>query len=960
MNITFVYPHYLWLLLLVPLTGGLALLAPRRPTRTRFWSVLALRLALLSLVVLALAGIQLRLRTDMLTAVFLLDISDSVPIEEQAHGEDLIREAISAMPDGDRAAVVVFGQDALVERLATEDNTLPGFASVPVTFRTDIAGALQLGLALFPDQGAKRLVLLSDGRQNLGKALEQTELAAAHDIELSYIPLEGPHGEVEVLVEMLESPPEVRQGQGFELTAVIQSTNPVGATLRVFADGQLINSQEVDLRQGTNRFLIPVESAEPGFRRFRAQIIPDADTRLQNNEASAFTVVHGPPRILVVEGARGEVTNMVEALRAAEMDVTLISPANLPNTLPELTSYEAIILANVPAGALPPGAMQTLPIYVRELGRGLLMIGGETAFGAGGYLRSPLEDALPVYMDVRARDISANLALVLAVDKSGSMGRCHCDDPDLHQTYIRQEVGQPKVDIAKEAVMRAANALGSQDFLGVVAFDDTANWALGLDYFSGHAAIEREIGGIQAYGGTNVLAGVEAAYDQLVNTDARRKHIILLTDGWTHGSDVRPLAREMANQGITLSVVAAGSGSAEYLEDLAETGGGRYYPAEDIMTVPDFFLKDTVQAVGHYIIEEAFFPLPSRPGPALKGLDTTALPPLFGYNGTSPKNTARIDLATPRGDPLLATWQHGLGRAAAWTSDLKGQWASDWIAWDGYARFVSQLVGWLLPLPQAEGFHAQARLQDGLAIIELEAVDQDGYPLNFLDAKATLVDPDLLTHDLHLSQIGAGTYQVSVDLTKSGAYLVNVSAYDQEQPISQQTFGLVIPYSPEYRDISADLSFLDQLSRVTGGGQLIEPTAAFLKTLPAADLAREIWRPLLVIVALLFPLDIAIRRVMLSSSDYYKAIEWLRQRLPSRPQALAREKRALDHLFQAQQRVRERRSYSTTSDQTAQEQKPDEQVSQEQAEISPTPGTHSPEEDTLTRLRDAKHRARKD
>jgi uncharacterized membrane protein/Mg-chelatase subunit ChlD len=960
MNVTFIYPAYLWLLILLPLTAGLALVAPRRPTVKRFWSVFALRLILLTMIVLALSGIQLRLHTDTLTAVFLLDVSDSIPVEEQTRGEEMIRTAISAMPDGDRAAVVVFGQDALVERLATEDSTLPGFASVPVTFRTDIAGALQLGLALFPDQGAKRLVLLSDGRQNLGKALEQAELAAAHDIELSYIPLESHHGEVEVLIDVIEAPADVRQGQRFDLTAVIQSNAPVGANLRVFGDGQLIYSQEVNLSQGTNRFLIPVEPTQPGFHRFRAQIIPDADTLLQNNESSAFTLVHGPARILVVEGSPGEAVNMVDALSAAEMDVSLVSPANLPTTLPELTNYEVIILANVAADSLPTGVMQTLQVYVRDLGRGLLMTGGETAFGAGGYLRSPLEEALPVYMDVRARELSANLALVLAVDKSGSMGRCHCDDPDLNQTYVRREVGQPKVDIAKEAVMRAAGALGSQDFLGVVAFDDTASWALTLDYLVDHATIEQEIGGIQAYGGTNILSGVEAAFDELLNTDARRKHIILLTDGWTHGGDVRPLAKEMAEQGITLSVVAAGSGSAEYLEDLATKGGGRYYPAEDIMTVPDFFLKDTVQAVGQYIIEEPFFPLPSRPGPALQGLDTTALPVLFGYNGTSPKNTARIDLATPRGDPLLATWQYGLGRTAAWTSDLKGQWAVDWVAWDGYARFVSQLLAWLLPLPQAEGFHAQATLQDGFAIIELEAVDQDGYPFNFLDVVATLVDPDQSSREIRLSQVGAGTYQTSVDLTKPGAYLVNVGAYDRQQPLSQQTFGLVVPYSPEYRQISADLPFLQQLARITGGSQLVEPAAAFIKNLPAADIAREIWRPLLIVVALLFPLDIAIRRVIFSSSDYAKAAQWLRQRLPTRQQTVRQEGRTLDHLFQARQRVRHRRSPSLKPEPPSQSGKSGEQAPKEGPKTTREPEIPSPTEDTLTRLRDAKRRARKD
>jgi hypothetical protein len=273
-------------------------------------------------------------------------------------------------------------------------------------------------------------------------------VAAAHGIELSVHPLRGPGSQAEVRVEALEAPGDVRSGEGFDLTVRIESSSQVGAELHVFADGQLIHSQSVRLQPRYNRYLVPVEAAEPGFRRFRAQIVPDADTRLQNNESSAFTFVHGPARLLVVEGRAGEGTNLAEALRAAGLEVTIATPAEVPVTLPELAGFDALVLANVPATQLSTGTMETLQAYVRDLGKGMLMTGGQQAFGAGGYLRTPLEQALPVYMDVRTKEETPNLALVLALDKSGSMGRCHCDNPDLNQTYTRMEVGQPKVDIA--------------------------------------------------------------------------------------------------------------------------------------------------------------------------------------------------------------------------------------------------------------------------------------------------------------------------------------------------------------------------------------------------------------------------------------------------------------------------------------------------------------------------------
>lgn len=975
MGFSFIYPDYLWLLLLLPLTAWLALLGRRGLNRGRFWTGLGLRLLLLLLVVLALAGIQLRLSTDRLTTVFVMDVSDSIPPADQDVGEAFIRSAVEAMPAGDRAAVVVFGQDALVERLAGEEPFLEDLTSTPVTLRTDIASALQLALALFPDEGAKRLVLLSDGRENLNQALEQAELAAAQEIELRFVALgRQPSGGGEVLVESLQGPANAREGQEFDLGVVVQSSLQTGATLRVFRDGELIDTQELALQEGLNRFRVPVEAGEAGFRRFRVQVAPDDDTRLQNNEGSAFTVVSGPPRILLVEGAPGEGDSLARALIATGMRVDVVNPPQLPNTLAELAGWDAVVLANAPAPSLPSGSQEALVEYVRTLGRGLLMTGGERSFGAGGYLRQPLEEALPVDMDVRSKDLSANLALVLAVDKSGSMGRCHCDNPDLNQSYERAEVGQPKVDIAKEAIMRASSALSEQDYLGVVAFDNQALWALDLNLLPDAVSVEQAIGTFGAEGQTNLRAGVEAAYAALENVDAKRKHIILMTDGWVHEGELQDLVKEMKDQGITLSVVAAGEGAALYLEELAELGGGRFYPAQDILGVPDIFLKETVTSVGEYIIEEPFYPVPLMAGPILNGLDAETLPPLLGYNGATAKRTARLDLTTQRGDPLLATWQFGLGRAAAWTSDLKGRWAQEWLAWEGFPRFASQLVGWSLPAPQVEGLSAEAEVIDGEGVVRLEATDEQGRPLNFLTAQASFIDPDLQTFDLEMEQVGAGSYEAHTPLTQPGTYLVRLGVNQGDQSMGQMTLGMVLPYSPEYRSVSADRGLLETLARVTGGGELLDPLEAFLHNLPAADVAREIARPLLMAAALLFPLDVALRRVLFSRQDARKAAAWLRERLPGRPQVEQARSKAFGGLFRARDRARQRLGDGVPDEPTPPIQTPlqrgrgaevhppaqpgagqsAERPAERPAAPPPEPG------DSLARLREAKKRARRE
>ncbi len=996
MSLSFIYPLFLWLLLILPIVIGIALLSETKHTRDvnispsdrifrirfsnrlRFWIALAIRCIIFILLIFALAGIQINIHSNIMTTVFVLDASDSISPDQRQVGEALIRAAIEQKGKSDQAAVIVFGEDALVERLSDlTDPSLAKIASIPITTRTNIADALQLAQAIFPGEGAKRIVLLSDGRENLGKAIEQADLAAASQIELTYIPLGADSSAIEVWIDSLQAPTEIRLGQDFELEAVIESSTSLNASLRLFEEGNLIQTLELHLLPGSNQVSLPISAGDQhtstngSLRRFRLQIIPDADTRLQNNEASSFTIVQGPPAVLIVEGVMGDGDNLAHALRSALMKVTLISPFEMPSTLEELAHYESIILTNVQADALPPGVMEILQIYVRDLGKGLLMVGGPKSFGAGGYLRTPLEESLPVDMDVRDKDIQSNLALVLAVDKSGSMGRCHCDNPDLNQTYTPTLSGQPKVDIAKEAVMRAAAALGDQDQLGVIAFDSQPRWAVELGSPPDPFALERSISAIQADGQTNLQAGITAAYQALQSVEARRKHIILMTDGWVRTGDLTNIAQEMQASGVTLSIVAAGEGSAEYMRSLASLGGGEFYPAVDIQSVPDIFLKETIKSAGKYIVEEPFLPLPASPSPILRGLDASNLPPLFGYNGTSSKKTARLDLITPRGDPLLASWQYGLGRAAVWTSDLRGQWAIEWLGWNGFSRFVSQLVAWSLPSPQSEGLSVHASLTDNQALIQVSAIRKDGNPYNFLTGSVTLINPNLEVSELSLKQVGAGQYQIQTSVSTPGVYLVRVGINDGDQSLGQSTLGLVVPYSPEYKTNGVDHGFLTRLASLTGGAELnsSHPSAAFEHNLPSIPAANQIWLPLLILAALLFPFDVAIRRLFVNKKDLLQAANWFKsllffcQRTSGTADPALHVPRLLSNLYDARQRARHRQVNSSQqpppNQNASNPSTPQPQVPPSSQERSTPTSPLDPDQDSIARLRAAKKRRRR-
>lgn len=968
MSISFIYPQYLWFLILIPVMLGLSLYGPRKLNQNRFWSSLSLRSLIFMAIIFAVAGIQVHLKTDTLTTVFVLDASDSIPPQQREHGKEIIRLAVQQMPEGDKAAIVVFGQDALVERLASEESALADLESIPITTQTNIASALQLAMALFPNEGAKRAILLSDGQENLGTALEQADLFAASKIELLYFPLNNEVGEIEVFVESLKAPANIRQGEQLQLVATITSSAPTNATIDIFGDENLIAQRKVALTQGRNQYIFPITESETGFHRYRAVIRPDRDNRLQNNEASAFVLISGPPQILIVEGMQNEGQNIANALRSGDMLVTVVPPSGLPTTLLEASVYEAIILVNTPSSLLPAGAMQIIQSYVRDLGKGFVMVGGENAFGAGGYLRTPIEEILPVNMDVRSKELTANLALVLAIDKSGSMGRCHCDDPDLNQQYTRQEVGQPKVDIAKEAVMKASSALGPQDYLGVVAFDSVARWALESGKLGSSTAIERAIGGIVAEGQTNVWAGVQAAYSSLQTIDAKKKHVILLTDGWTSSGDLTSLVEEMAANGITMSIIAAGGGSAEYLEALSEVGLGKYYPAEDMLRVPDIFLKETVRSVGEYIIEEPFLPIPESPGPTFTGIDTLMLPAILGYNGTTPKTAARLDLISPKGDPLLATWQYGLGRSAAWTSDMKGKWGQNWVTWDRFAKFTNQLVGWILPEPKSDLIEVSASLENNTAVISMIAKNENGQPLNFIEAKATIINPELESSEIALEQSGSGEYQAIFEANMPGSYLIRTGANDQNlQSLGQQTLGLIVPYSPEYKVEGIDFAKLSELAQTTGGGQLSNAQDAFIHNLSSSSFAVEIWRPLLLIAALLFPLDVAIRRLIIGKQDLLKARTWFSEQIRRQPKVRDQEPKVLENLFDAKERAQKRQQFEIHDEHgtAGQETKSKPQINfAENADASqPISDDNSTkaeqDQDTFSRLRAAKDKARK-
>jgi uncharacterized membrane protein len=893
-RLTFITPAALALLPLLPLMWAFALLTPRRLAPWRFWLGLLLRSLMLAALILSLAGAQLVQPISTLTTVFLIDASDSVAPVQQERAKDYVDQALQSMPPADKAAVVVFGANALVERAPGSLAALGNIGSAPVTTRTNLQDAIQLGLALLPAESQKRIVLLSDGGENSGRAADAARLAAVRGVPLDVVTLPSEHGP-DVIVSSVDAPGLAREGQEVALSAAIRSSIATSGKLQVFVDGQLAAEQNISLAPGLTNVPVRVPAGAAGFRRLEVRLDAQGDTEPQNNRAAAFTEVQGPPRMLLVAGDANRAANLQLALESAGVRVDVRAPNQAPASLEQLSAYAAVALVDTPARDVPRALLQALPAYVRELGRGLAMIGGTDSFGAGGYRRvvkdqtgASIEDALPVNLDPLDTSQSPDLALAMVIDRSGSMGEASGG-------------GRNKLDLSKEAVYQASLGLMQRDQIGLIVFDDAADIVLPLQKLPPAIEIEQALGSFGTGGGTNIRSGVEQAAAIMASADAKLKHVILLTDGmapFNYGT----LIDQMHATGITISTVAVGDDADPNLEDVAARGGGRFYKVLRVEDVPRIFLQETVISAGRDLIEGEFAPSIALQAPVVRGLSD--LPALYGYNGAEIKEAARAIIVTPDGKPVLAQWQYGLGRSVAWTSDFKGQWGRDWVGWDQFPRFIGGFADMLLPPRTAGTLTLRASTVGTQSAFELTAQDDQGRMINELALQGRLIDPENKGAPLTFTQVGAGRYRANVSTEAPGVYLAQVAAVGAGgQPVGSTTTGLVVSYSPEYGETRDNPQLLRELASISAGR--VDPPAAAIFDTPAQAVGsvREIGLPLLWLALLLLPLDIGLRRLHLRLAEYLPSLAVLRARRHASAPASGRDE-SMARLSAAKRRAR--------------------------------------------------------
>ena len=563
MNVSFIHPDALWLLIVLPLLWGVALIAPLPGAAWQRRIALILRTLMVLALVGALAGTQIAQPPGFTTTIFLLDGSDSVAVSQRARAEAFIVQALAAMPPDDQAGVVVFGREALVERMPSPERTFGAPAVRPAGSATSIADALQLGMALLPAEGYRRLVLLSDGGENQGSAREIAQRAAVAGIPIDVVPLSGVADGLDVQIVSVTLPSTAREGQRLPLRVDLESNAPATGRLIVTGpDGGTVATIPVDVGADRQTISILLPEAPAAFNRHTVRLDVPGDTRAQNNAVETFSVVRGRPRVLLVAQSPEDVAGLERALHAAQIDVAVVAPSAIPATLPAMSQYDAIALVNVPRRAFSESTLQRLATYVHDRGGGLIMVGGPQSFGPGGWRDTPIEAALPVTMDIPVYRTMPPVSVVIVIDVSGSMAMT--------------EDGIPKLSLALDGARRIASLLRDEDELTILPFNDCPGVVVGpLPGSQRDKAIEQmsqvRLGG----SGINIHDALVAAAKYVRASDRPVRHIITITDGndTVQQEGALDIVRALCDEGVTLTSIAVGQGShVPFIRDMAAVG----------------------------------------------------------------------------------------------------------------------------------------------------------------------------------------------------------------------------------------------------------------------------------------------------------------------------------------------------------------------------------------------------
>jgi Ca-activated chloride channel homolog len=807
-GMTVQFAHPLLLLVIVPVLAlGLAMrLTLGRPSSPRAPLWAALYVGSVVLVALALAQPRARSSSRPVT-VLVIDRSASIDANmETTENRWAAEVAHGACPQPCR--VIRFaGAAAPVRPSAAALN-----GGGPQAVGSDLGSALAVALARVPSGG--RIVVLSDGW--ITSQMMQSQIAAARlkHVSIDPVVLSDPKFRY-AAVTQVQAPAAVHAGDAVPVRVTLRSSVTEPVTLYLVRDGVALGQQTVSLHPGDNPLLLSYTASKPGWHSYQIRIVLFSDDLAENNERGATVDVVAPPRVLVVSPSPSPISATLTGLG---FTVTTIAPQSLPANPSALAGTDAVVLDDVPATTMSAAQMSALAAAVRDGGLGVFALGGPHSFSLGRYAHTPLDTLLPVSSLVPGNLQRKNVAIELVLDHSGSM--------------IDLAGGVPKIQMVHVAGTQTAKFVAAHhDSLGIVDFDIAPHTLVPMQALSTGAQAKKAISAVsrlQADGGTDIYAGLQAGLVQLEKSSAPDKHLILMTDGISQPENYTPLLAALSRDHIQVATVALGNDADKsLLYNIARDTGGHYYFTNNAHQLPLIFGKETRFDVKPVKVSGRLTVTPGSDSPVVRSLAGRTLPPLTGNVVTNLKSGAQADLlaagsgAEP--NPAMAEWQYGAGRVVAFTPGLGPPWAG---AWAGRTTLVNDAVRWaqrgvssdrLIPTV-LDG--APPTLQLDLAQSPAAAAVHPG------QITATLTSTTGRSDVVALRAVAPALYQAPLPGFASGIYHFSIDA----GPTSGATStGLIaVPYSMEYLPRPADDTPMGPLAVLTGGHALAPGDPAVL------------------------------------------------------------------------------------------------------------------------------------
>ncbi len=876
----------LWLVLAPALWPVMWLIARRSLTGlgdTPRRVALVVRCLVILLFVAAIARPHWKREARDLSVIVVADRSRSMPPGAAGALDQFLHDsAVAARPE-DRLGVITVARDANVQALASdrrdpastlEQSPVQGW-NVGDADATDLASGLRLAMSIKPEETAGRILLFSDGNETAGSLLAAARAAKAAGLPIDVL-LAPYKFDREVIFESLAAPATARRGQTTNLRFVLTATRPAKGLLSLRAGGVPVDLSAdapgdaalVELDAGTNVITIPVALDRSGPQQFEAQFDPQTpsdDAIAQNNRAMAVTFVSSEGKAVMYAEDQAAAEPLLRALRESSLEVDIKAPGESFQSLVDLQAYDAVILFDVPSASFSLRQQQELRSFVHDSGGGLIMVGGPNSFGAGGWIGSPVADAMPVLFDPPQKRQMPRGALALVMHS--------CEIPQGN--YWGQQVA-----------LAAGKTLSRLDLVGVVEFDwsgagSGVSWPFPLAEKGDGVAFNRAVNNLRFGDMPDFAAILTSAFASLKAAKAGQKHCIIISDG-DPAAPSDALLQQFIKEQITISTVEVfPHGGVSYqntMQRMARLTGGEHYfvnTQANLALLPQIFVKEA-QTIKRSLIFESDPYQPRIVDPSaepLRGLGAS-LPSMSGHVVTADREgLALVTIRGPQDDPICAQWQYGLGRAVAFTSDASSRWDAGWLAWGRFKSFWDQHLRWAMRPTGSANLSIATASQGSRTHVVVTALDAEGASLNFARFQGRVTAPDLAAHPLELRQTGPGRYEADFDTDDPGSYLLGIryeSAAGAGKASERGAIQAAVtrPFPDEFRALKDNTPLLRQVAEITGGRVLDIASGATDKA-PLYDRAglimpvtlKPIWLAVALAAVAAFLADVGVRRV---------------------------------------------------------------------------------------------------